>query len=153
MARGVLAGFPMNDVRVTVDDGSYHTVDSSEAAFHMAGILAFANAARQAGVRILEPILEIGVTIPDAYLGDVVGDLSSRRGHVVGIEPADHVGTQTVRAHVPASMMQRYVTDLRSLARGRGEFCSSLSHYAELPSHLADPLVTDHERRRAEGNS
>jgi elongation factor G len=153
MARGVAAGYPIQDVRVTVDDGSFHTVDSSEAAFHMAGVLAFHNAAKLAGVRILEPILEVAVTIPDGFLGDVVGDLSSRRGHVVGIEPAERTACQTVRAHVPAATMQRYVTDLRSLARGRGEFCSSVAHYSELPPNLAEPLISLHERKKAEGTA
>jgi len=153
MARGILAGYPVVDVRVTVDDGSFHAVDSSEAAFHMAGILGFNAAARQAGVALQEPILDVSITLPDAYLGDVVGDMSSRRGHVVGIEPADRQGCQTVHAHVPASAMQRYAVELRALTQGRGSFCAYVSHYAEVPQHLSEPLIAEFEKRRAEGSS
>jgi elongation factor G len=152
MARGIVAGYPVVDVRVTVDDGSFHAVDSSEAAFHMAGILGFNAAARQAGLALQEPIMDVSITLPDAYLGDVVGDLSSRRGHVVGIEPADRQGCQTIRAHVPAAAMQRYAVELRALSQGRGTFCASLAHYAEVPQHQAEPLIAEFEKRRAEGS-
>jgi elongation factor G len=140
MGRGILSGNPVVDVRVTVDDGSFHTVDSSEAAFIQAGILGFNAAVKDAGPVILEPVMNVSVTVPDENTGDLMGDFNSRRGHVVGIEPADQPGYQTIRAVVPQSEMLRYAIDLRSLARGRGKFCASLSHYAEMPAHLVEGI-------------
>lgn len=152
MGRGVLAGYPIVDVSVTCDDGSFHPVDSSEAAFHMAGIVGFQSAAKLAGPVILEPICTVTVTAPDAYTGDLMGDFNSRRGHVVGMEPGDTPGTQSIRAIVPQSELLRYAVELRSLGHGRASFCSQFSHYAELPTHLASPLIQEHEKRRAEGH-
>ena len=152
MSRGVFSGNPVVDVRVTVDDGSFHTVDSSEAAFVMAGILGFTAAAKQAGAVLQEPIMEVSVTVPDEYTGDLMGDFNSRRGHVIGIEPSDHAGYQTIRAHVPQSEMLRYAVDLRSLARGRGRFSATVSHYAEVPAHIAAPLIENYEKRKAHGS-
>jgi elongation factor G len=151
MGRGIAAGNPVVDIRVTVDDGSFHTVDSSEAAFIQAGVLGFMNAAKMTGAAILEPILKVEVTAPDTVAGDLMSDFSSRRGHVVGMEPADKPGHTTVRAHVPQAEMRRYAVDLRQIARGRGHFCASLSHYDALPPHLAAGLIAEHERRRAAG--
>lgn len=154
MTRGAVSGHPVVDVRVTVDDGSFHTVDSSEAAFIMAGILGFTNAIKQAGAVLQEPILEVEVTAPDSVTGDLMGDFNSRRGHVLGIQPVDgRQGYQTITAHVPQSEMLRYAVDLRSLAGGRATFTVHPSHYAEVPAHLAAPLIEEHEKRRAEGHS
>jgi elongation factor G len=153
MSRGVISGHPVEDVRVTVDDGSYHNVDSSEAAFVMAGILGFTAAAKQAGATLLEPVMEVQVTAPDAAIGDLMGDFNARRGHVLGIQPEGlKDGYQTITAHVPQAEMQRYAVDLRSLARGRASFCARLSHYAEVPPHIAAPLIADYEKRKAEGH-
>ncbi len=153
MARGVVSGNPMVDVRVTVDDGSFHTVDSSEAAFIMAGVLGFTAAAKAAGPVLMEPILDVSVTVPDEFVGDLMGDFNARRGHVIGIETDEQQpGYQTVRAHVPQAEMLRYAIDLRSLARGRGRFTACPAHYAELPAHLAGPLIADYEARKAHGN-
>jgi elongation factor G len=154
MSRGAVSGHPVVDVRVTVDDGSFHNVDSSEAAFIMAGILGFTNAVKQAAPVIMEPIMEVQVTAPDSVTGDLMGDFNARRGHVLGIQPAEgRNGYQTIVAHVPQSEMQRYAVDLRSLAGGRASFCARLTDYAELPQHLAAPLIEEHEKQRAEGHA
>ena len=153
MARGILAGHPVVDVKVTVDDGSFHNVDSSEAAFIMAGILGFTNAAKEAGPVLLEPILDVQITVPDTYTGDLMGDINSRRGHVSGMEPAEKTGYQTIRALIPQAEMQRYAVDLRSLARGRAQFRATPSHYAEVPAHIAQPLIAEYEKRKAEGHA
>jgi elongation factor G len=137
-----------------VDDGSFHNVDSSEAAFIMAGILGFTNAVKQAAPVIMEPIMEVQVTVPDSVTGDLMGDFNARRGHVLGVQPAEgRSGYQTITAHVPQSEMLRYAVDLRSLAGGRATFCTRLTDYAELPQHLAAPLIEEHEKQRAEGHA
>ena len=153
MTRGIISGNPVVDVRVAVDDGSFHAVDSSEAAFVMAGIIGFQTAARAAGPVLLEPILKVQVTSPDAYAGDLMGDFNSRRGHVLGIAPADKPGYQTIEAEVPQAEMLRYAVDLRSLARGRARFCASVSHYAEVPAYTAQGIVAEYEKRKAEGHT
>jgi elongation factor G len=153
MARGILAGHPVVDVRVTIDDGSFHPVDSSEAAFIMAGILGFQAAAKNAAPVLLEPILEVEIAVPDAMTGDLMGDINGRRGHIVGIEPSLKNGYQTIRAQIPQAEMQRYAVDLRSLARGRASFKATPAHYAEVPAHIAQPLIADYEKRKAEGHA
>jgi elongation factor G len=152
MTRGILAGFPVVDVRAIVDDGSFHPVDSSEAAFIMAGIQGFTAAARNAGPILLEPVLDVTITAPDTMTGDLMGDINGRRGHVVGIEPSVKGGYQTIRAQIPQAEMPRYAVDLRSLARGRATFSATASHYAEVPAHIAQPLIADYEKRKAEGH-
>lgn len=152
MARGVLAGYPVTGVRVTVDDGSFHPVDSSEAAFTMAGILGFQAAARDASPAILEPIVEVRVTVPAAITGEVVSDFAGRRGQVVGIEPSIRPGMHTVSAIVPESEMLRYGIDLRAISHGCGTFHVQPSHYAPLPAHLHSRLIANHDRSRAVGN-
>jgi elongation factor G len=152
MARGILSGHAVVDIHATVDDGSFHNVDSSEAAFIMAGILGFTAAARQANPVILEPIWELVVTAPEGATGTLMGDLSSRRGQVLGMEAAERKGYQTLRAHVPMSEVQRYAVDLRSLAHGRGTFTVTHAHYAPLPPNLAAPLIAEYEKRKAEGS-
>jgi elongation factor G len=119
----------------------------------MAGILGFQAAAAQAGPILLEPILRVEVTVPDAYTGDLMGDFNSRRGHVLGIEPTGKPGYQTIQAQVPQAEMLRYAVDLRSLARGRAQFTACPSHYAEVPAHTAQAVVAGYEKRKAEGHA
>ena len=143
MNQGGVYGFPVVDARVTVDDGKYHTVDSSEASFEMAGALAFSLAFEQAGPVALEPIDRVEVICPMRFQGDVLGDLNSRRGRVLS-SSGDGSGEQTIVAFVPESELGRYAAELRALTGGRGRFSAEFEHYAELPSHLADKL----ERRK-----
>ena len=142
MVDGGLHGFPVVDVRVTLYDGKYHSVDSSEMSFKMAGRLGFRAAMQDAGPVILEPISKIRVTVPSDYQGDIMGDLSSRRGQVQGTEMASG-GRQTITALVPTSEIMRYAIDLRSLTQGWGTFAAEHDHYQELPSHLADKVAAE----------
>jgi elongation factor G len=137
--KGVLAGFPCIDFRATVDDGSYHAVDSSEMAFKVAGSLAFKKAATQAEPVLLEPIMAVTITIPDEYMGDVMGDLNGRRGRVLGM---DNKGkNQIINASVPMSEMLTYAPDLRSMTGGRGIFSMEFSHYDEVPVQVAQKII------------
>jgi elongation factor G len=137
--KGVLAGFPCIDFRATVDDGSYHAVDSSEMAFKVAGSLAFKKAATQAEPVLLEPIMAVNITIPDEYMGDVMGDLNGRRGRVLGM---DNKGkNQIINAQVPMSEMLSYALDLRSMTGGRGIFSMEFSHYDEVPVQVAQKII------------
>jgi elongation factor G len=140
MEDGLSAGYPVVDLRVTLVDGKYHTVDSSDMAFQIAGGLALKEAASQTEISLLEPILELEVLIPDEFVGDVLGDLSSRRGRVVGTDPVG-TGRTLVRAQVPESEATRYAIDLRSMTHGKGSFARRFSHYEELPSNLAAKVV------------
>ncbi len=140
MEEGVLAGFPMINIKVTLTDGSYHTVDSSEMAFKMAAIQAFRKAAESANPVILEPVNSLHVTIPDSYTGDVMSDLTSKRAHVTGMNPGDN-GHSTIESVVPAAEIQRYATDLRSITQGRGTFTTEFSHYQQVPAHLTDTVI------------
>jgi elongation factor G len=139
MARGVVAGYPMVDVRVRLLDGKYHTVDSSDMAFQIAGSLAIRKAALEASPVLLEPILEVEVRVPERHLGDIMSDLNGKRGKISGTEPDP--GWQTVGATVPEAEMQRLALDLRSITQGRGSFTARFSHYEELPAHLARQLI------------
>ncbi len=136
---GVLAGYPVVDVRVALIDGSYHEVDSSEMAFKIAGSMAFKSGAERAKPILLEPIMKVEVVMPEEFLGDVIGDISSRRGHVQGMEPRDKA--QIVRALVPLAEMFGYATDLRSMTQGRASHTMEFSHYQETPSQLAATVV------------
>ncbi len=147
MEEGVLAGYPVVDVRVTLLDGKTHPVDSSDIAFQIAGSLAFKKAAEQAGVVLLEPIMNVAVTVPDDLVGDVIGDLNGKRGRIQGMEPNGD-GTTTVRAQVPMAEMLRYASDLRSITGGRGSFEMSFSHYEEVPAHIAQKVVEEAARQR-----
>jgi elongation factor G len=146
MEDGLLAGYPVVDIRVTLQDGKYHTVDSSDMAFQIAGGLALKEAAAKAEVVLLEPVLELEVLIPDEYVGDILGDLSSRRGRVVGTDPVG-TGRTLVRATAPEAEVVRYAIDLRSMTRGKGSFARRVSHYEELPSHLAAKVVEESKAR------
>jgi elongation factor G len=141
MARGVIAGYPFVDVRATLFDGSYHTVDSSEAAFKVAGSMAFKKAVTEAKPTLLEPFLQLRVTVPKEYMGDVMGDLSSKRGKILGME-ADG-DAQVIQAQVPMAEVQRYAIDLRSITQGRGSFERKFSHYEELPRELQEKVIAD----------
>ena len=139
MNAGVVAGYPVVDVKVTLFDGSYHEVDSSEMAFKIAGSMAFKEAMRKADPTLLEPIMKVVVTAPEAYMGDVMGDINSRRGQISGSE-VDNGGCE-VTANVPLSTMFGYATDLRSKTQGRANYSMEPSHYSELPKSLQDALV------------
>ncbi|MDR0889138.1 MAG: elongation factor G [Oscillospiraceae bacterium] len=139
MQAGVLAGFPVVDVKVTLYDGSYHEVDSSEMAFKIAGSMAFKKACNEALPVILEPIMKVSVTVPEEYTGDVIGDLSARRGNILGMEPRN--GSTQVDANVPLSEMFGYATDLRSRTQGRGQYAMEPSHYIELPKSIQAAIV------------
>jgi elongation factor G len=149
MEKGFLAGYQVIDVKATVYDGSYHDVDSSEAAFKMAGSIAFRNAASNANPVLLEPIFEVRVHVPDECVGDVVGDLNTRRGRMHGMEPIAP-GKTEVHAHVPAATMARYALDLRSITKGRGRFQQEFSHYDEVPHTESQALITEFEKQRKE---
>jgi elongation factor G len=136
---GPFAGYPMIDVKVTLFDGSFHEVDSSEMAFKIAGSLAIKDGVARANPVILEPLMRVEVTMPEQFLGDVIGDLNARRGHVEAMESRG--STQVVRARVPLATMFGYATDLRSMTQGRASYSMELSHYAEVPASVAAELV------------
>ena len=136
---GVLAGYPMSDVKVTLYDGSYHEVDSSEMAFKIAGSMGFKDAAKRAHPVLLEPIMAVEVVVPEEYMGDVIGDLNSRRGMIQSME--DATGVKVVRAHVPLSEMFGYVGDLRSRTQGRANYTMQFDSYAEVPPNIAKEII------------
>ncbi|CAA9276695.1 MAG: Translation elongation factor G [uncultured Chloroflexi bacterium] len=140
MADGVIAGYPLVDVRATLVDGKEHAVDSSEMAFKIAGSMAFKSAAEKAGVVLLEPVVKVEVTIPEQYTGDIMGDLSQKRGRVHGMNPNGN-GTTTIEAEVPQAEMVRYAADLRSMTQGRGQFKMQFDHYDEVPGNVAQKVV------------
>jgi elongation factor G len=142
MQEGVVAGYPVKDVRVRLYDGSYHTVDSSEMAFKVAGSLAMKQALEQAGPVLLEPIMLVTVNVPEDSVGDVIGDLNSRRGRPLGMEPVG-AGMTEVKAEVPMSEMLSYAPDLRSITGGQGEFTMDFLRYEEVPGHLAGRVVDE----------
>ncbi len=139
--KGVLAGFPCVDFRVTLDDGTFHAVDSSEMAFKIAGSLAFKKAAQDAGPVLLEPIMNVSITAPDEYMGDIMGDLNSRRGRVLGMDSKGK--NQVINAQVPMSEFLTYAPDLRSITGGRGIFSMEFSHYAEVPAQISQKIVEE----------
>ena len=139
MLAGVLAGYPVVDVKVTPYDGSYHEVDSSEMAFKIAGSMAFKEACQKAGPTLLEPIMKVSVIVPDEYMGDVIGDLNSRRGQIQGFEARS--GAQQIDAFVPLAEMFGYATDLRSRTQGRGQYTMEPSHYIEIPKSIQEKII------------
>jgi elongation factor G len=139
MESGVLAGFPVVDVKVTLTYGSYHDVDSSEVAFKVAGSMAFKEAMRKAGPVLLEPVFAVEVVTPEEYMGDVIGDLNSRRGKIESMEPRGNA--QVITARVPLSEMFGYATAMRSLSQGRATYSMQFSRYEEVPKQLADDIV------------
>ena len=145
MQAGVLAGYPVVDVKVTLFDGSYHEVDSSEMAFKIAGSMAFKEAMRKADPVILEPIMKVVVTVPEDYMGDIIGDLNSRRGQIQGME--SRPGAQQITAFVPLSEMFGYSNALRSKSQGRGQYSMEPSHYIELPKSISDKIISERAKK------
>lgn len=148
MEHGLIAGYQCIDLRVTVYDGSYHDVDSSEAAFKMAGAIALKNAAEKAQPTILEPLLNLDVDVPDENVGDVVGDLNGRRGRLLGMDPISP-GKTRIHAIVPMATMMRYALDLRSITKGRGRFKQTVSHYEDMPQPEQQVLISEYAKMRA----
>jgi elongation factor G len=136
---GVIAGFPMVDVKVACFDGSYHDVDSSEMAFKIAGSMGFKEGAAKAGAVLLEPIMKVEVVVPEDYMGDVMGDLSSRRGRIMGMESRG--GAQVINAHVPLANMFGYSTDLRSATQGRATYTMHFDHYEQVPKAVSEEII------------
>ena len=147
MLSGVLAGYPVVDVKVTLYDGSYHEVDSSEMAFKIAGSMAFKEACQKADATLLEPIMKVCVIVPEEYMGDVIGDLNSRRGQIQGFEA--RAGAQQIDAFVPLSEMFGYATDLRSRTQGRGQYTMEPSHYIEIPKNIREKIIDQRMGGRA----
>ena len=145
MKAGILAGYPVVDVKVTLWDGSYHEVDSSEMAFSIAGSMAFKEAMKKCDPVIMEPIMKVDVVVPDEYMGNVIGDLNSRRGQITNQESQD--GTARVTAMVPLSEMFGYATDLRSKTQGRGQYSMEPSDYQQVPKNIADKIMTDRAKK------
>ncbi len=145
MLSGVLAGYPVVDVKVTLYDGSYHEVDSSEMAFKIAGSMAFKEACQKAGPTLLEPIMKVCVIVPDEYMGDVIGDLNSRRGQIQGFEARS--GAQQIDAFVPLAEMFGYATDLRSCTQGRGQYTMEPAHYIEIPKNIQEKIISQRTNR------
>jgi elongation factor G len=139
MQAGILSGYNVVDVKVTLYDGSYHEVDSSELAFKIAGSMAFKEACQKAGPVLLEPIMKVLVTVPEEYMGDVMGDLNSRRGQILGMET--RAGAAVINSHVPLSEMFGYATDLRSKTQGRGQYSMEPSHYVEIPKNIQEKML------------
>ncbi len=145
MEGGVLAGYPVVDVRVSLVDGSYHTVDSSEMAFKVAGSLGFKKGVLQCQPTLLEPIVNIFIEIPDEYMGDVIGDLNSRRGKVLGMDTKGTI--QIIKGQVPLAEILKYAPDLRSMTSGRGTFTYEHSHYEEVPPYIAEKIIAEYKKK------
>ncbi len=143
---GVLAGYPVVDVKVTLYDGSYHEVDSSEMAFKIAGSMAIKEALEKAGSVLTEPIMKVTVIVPDDYMGDVIGDLNSRRGQIQGMDPVS--GAQQINSFVPLANMFGYATDLRSKTQGRGQYVMEPSHYEQVPKNISDTIIAQKGKRQ-----
>jgi elongation factor G len=141
MQRGVLAGYPMKDLRVRLYDGQHHSVDSSEMAFKIAGSMAFKQAAGEADAYLLEPIVKMTIAVPEDSVGDVVGDLNSRRGRPLGMEPK---GSATeIQAEVPMAEVLDYAPDLRAITGGRGDYTMEFERYEEVPAHIAQKVIAE----------
>jgi elongation factor G len=138
-ASGVIAGYPVIDLKATLLDGSYHEVDSSEMAFKIAGSMAAKDGVHRADPAILEPVMKVDVTAPEDYMGDVIGNLNSKRGHIEGIE--EHGTSRVIHAHVPLAEMFGYATELRSMTQGRATYSMEFSRYAEVPTGIANELI------------
>ena len=144
MQNGVLAGYPVVDFKVTLYDGSYHDVDSSEMAFKIAGSMAFKDACRKANAVLLEPMMKVEVEVPEEYMGDVIGDLNRRRGQINSMD--DRMGLKIVNAFVPLAEMFGYSTDLRSATQGRGTYTMEFDHYGEVPSNISKEIMEKRSR-------
>jgi elongation factor G len=146
MVEGVQAGYPVTDIRVTLYDGSFHAVDSSEMAFKIAASMGFKKGFMDCSPILLEPLVNLDITVPDDFMGAVIGDLNSRRGKVMGMDPQGDV--QIVKAQVPMAEILTYAPDLRSMTEGRASFASSFSHYEEVPAHLAEKVIEEAHKRK-----
>ena len=151
MRTGVLAGYPMVDVKITLTDGSYHEVDSSEMAFKIAGSMAFKEAYQKADPVLLEPIMEVEVSVPDDAVGAVNGDLNSRRGRLQGMEPRG--GMTSIKAEVPMSEILTYSQSLTSMTGGRGDYHMHFLRYEEVPAHIAQKIVEQTRKAREEAKA
>jgi elongation factor G len=149
MQRGALAGYPLVDIRATLYDGSYHSVDSSEQAFKIAGSMALQKGVAEADPKLLEPIMDVEVVVPDQYMGDIIGHLNGKRGRIQGMEPGPP-GTQIVRAQVPLAEIFAYATELRSMTQGRASYSMKFAYYEEVPGHIAQRIVEEAQQRKAE---
>ena len=147
MENGVVAGYPMVDIAVTVYDGSYHEVDSSEMAFKIAGSMGFKAGAEKANPVLLEPYMKVDVTVPENYMGDVIGDINSRRGRIDGMEARN--GAQVIHSFVPLATMFGYATDLRSKTQGRGTYTMQVDHYEEVPKAVAEEIIEKNKGTKA----
>lgn len=147
MQEGILAGYPVTNVKVTLVDGSYHPVDSSEMAFKIASSLAFKKAMEASKPVLLEPIMNVEVTVPEPFMGDIIGDLNSKRGRILGMEPQERY--QVIKAQVPLAEMSRYAIDLKSITQGRGSFKMEFSHYEEVPVPIAEKIIEQAKAARA----
>jgi elongation factor G len=147
MQNGILAGFPVVDVKAKLYDGSYHDVDSSEIAFKLAGRLAFKEVSKKADPIILEPIMKVEVTVPEEYMGDVIGNLNSKRGRIESME--DRSGAKIIDALVPLAEMFGYTTQLRSMTQGRGSNSMEFDHYEEVPRNVAEEIIGKHAAAKA----
>jgi elongation factor G len=145
---GPLAGYPVVDVKATLFDGSYHDVDSSEIAFKIAGSMAFKEASRKADPILLEPIMAVEVVVPPEFMGDVIGDLSSRRGKVLGMD--SRPAAQAIDARVPLAQMFGYATDLRSMTQGRATYTMQFSHYEPVPAAVAEGIIAKFDSKSVE---
>jgi elongation factor G len=143
-AEGVVAGYPLSDFKATLYDGSFHNVDSNELSFKIAASMALKDGVQQAKPALLEPVMEVEIRVPDAYMGEVSRDLNGRRGRLLGMDSVD--GSQIIRAHVPQAELFTYAIDLRSLTGGRGTFSATLDHYEEVPAHLAEKVIAEHRK-------
>ena len=146
MRSGTIAGYPVQDVKVTLFDGQHHSVDSSEMAFKIAGSMAFKDAMENAQPTLMEPIMTVTVVVPEEYVGDVIGDLNSRRGRPLGMEPKGHV--TEIKAEVPMAEMLDYAPDLRAITGGQGEYSMDLARYEEVPGHVAQQVVQEAQREK-----
>ena len=144
MEEGVIAGYPVVNVRVTLYDGSYHSVDSSEMAFKIAASMAFKKGFVDANPILLEPIMNVEITVPEAYMGDVIGDMNKRRGRILGMEPQG--GQEIIRAQAPLAEMFSYGIDLRSMTQGRGSFSMEFDHYEEVPAQIAEQVIAESKK-------
>ncbi len=145
MKSGVLAGYQMVDIKVELYDGSYHEVDSSEMAFKIAGSMAFKDAAKKANPAILEPMMKVTVIVPEDYMGDVIGDLNSRRGQIQGME--DRTGAKQINSRVPLSEMFGYVNDLRSKTQGRGQYTMEPDGYEQVPKSISEGIISERAKK------
>jgi len=146
MQEGIVAGFPVTGVKVILYDGSYHSVDSSEMSFKIAASMGFKKVASEARPVLLEPVMEISITVPDAYTGDIIGDLNTKRAQVLGMIPED--GFTTIQAKAPYSEVRRYATDLRSMTGARGTFTMKFSSYEEVPAHVAQQVIAEAKKEK-----